>query len=65
LRFACVVPEVTIRTTVPLIEPDVAVIVASPTEPAVARPEVLTPSTPELDDVHELEEVRFCVLPSV
>jgi hypothetical protein len=65
LRFACVVPVVTIKAAVPLVDPDVAVIVAFPAATAVARPALLTPITLGLDDTHVLEAVRVCVLPSV
>jgi hypothetical protein len=65
LRFACVVPVVTTSIAVPLIDPEVAVIVALPVATAVASPALLTPMTFELDDTHVLDAVRFCVLPSV
>src|ERR1700691_2533109 len=65
LRLAGVVPEVTMRTAAPLVEPDVPVIVASPTEAVVTRPALLTLKTPAFEDVHVVEDVRFCVLPSV
>ena len=53
------------KSVVPLIETDVALIVTSPAALAVASPELLTAKTPPLDDIQELEEVRFCVLPSL
>ena len=64
-RLACVVPEVTISVEVPFIDPEVAVIVAVQTAAAVARPALLTPTIFAFDDAHVLDEVRFCVLPSV
>jgi hypothetical protein len=50
---------------VPLVDPEVAVIVAFPVVAAVARPALLTPMTLEFDDTHVLVAVRFWVLPSV
>jgi hypothetical protein len=64
-RLAWAVPELTSRTAVLLLNPEVAVIVTFPVATAVAVPVLLIVTTLELDDTHVLEVLRFWVLPSV
>jgi len=53
----------TLSEAVPVIEPEIALIVADPVPTEVARPEALTVAVPETDDVH-VTDVKSCVLPS-
>jgi hypothetical protein len=56
---------VTVRMEVPLIEPDMAVMLLVPWPTPVARPALDMVATVVVDDVHVAEFVRFCVLPSL
>ena len=56
---------VTVRPVDPLIEPEVAEIVALPTPAPVANPVPLIVATAVLDEPQLTELVRFCVLPSL
>jgi hypothetical protein len=56
---------VTVRLVDPLIEPEVAVMVALPTPAPVAKPPAVTLATPALLEVHVTDAVRFCVLLSL
>ena len=59
------VAAVTVRPVDPLIEPEVAVMVALPEAAPVARPPAVTLATPALLELHVADAVRFCVLLSL
>jgi len=55
---------VTVKAAVPLIDPELAVIVAVPGASPVANPVCLpTLATDSAEEVHVAEVVRFCVVP--
>jgi hypothetical protein len=55
---------VTVSVAEPLVDPDLAVIVALPVATAVANPVVLfTVATVVFDELHVAVAVRFCVVP--
>lgn len=54
---------VAVNVAEPLMEPDVAVIVAVPAATLVARPALLTVATEVADDFHVEVLVRTCVVP--
>src|ERR1039458_4791067 len=56
---------VTVRLAFPVIDPEVALIVAAPTTLARAEPAALTLAVAGPDEIHVADCVRFCVLPSV
>ena len=56
--------DVTVSVLVPVIDPEVAVIVVDPAATAVARPLVATVATGVLDELQITELVRSCVEPS-
>ena len=59
------VGAVTVRLVEPLIEPEIAWIVALPVLTPVARPPPVIVATVEFSEVQVTELVRFCVLLSV
>ncbi len=54
----------TVSCAVPLMPPDVAVIVVTPLPTPVAKPPLLTVAAAGLLELHVADVVRFCVLPS-
>jgi hypothetical protein len=58
------VAEVTVNDALPAMEPEVAVIVAVPAAPPVARPLMLTVATVVFDDFHNTKEVMSSEVPS-
>jgi hypothetical protein len=56
---------VTVSAVEPVMDPDVAVIVAEPVPPPAASPELSIVAIPVLEELQSTEPVRSCVLPSV
>ena len=56
---------VTVSSVEPLIEPEVAVMLAEPMAALCARPAVLIVAVETVSEDHVAVLVRFCVLPSV
>jgi hypothetical protein len=56
---------VTVKAAFPLIDPDVAVMVAVPPPTPVARPVELIVAIVSAEELHVALAVRFCMLPSV
>ena len=54
---------VTVKVAVPLIVPDLAVMVALPWATPVANPPVFTVATPAFEEVQVAVPVTFCVVP--